>query len=97
MGLLIKNIKCLVQTEEIPKQRVCGVDMAKIAIIPDAFLFIQDDRISDFGLMKEYPAAYQISETNFDIIDAAGKMVFPSFCDSHTHIVYAGSREQEES
>ena len=69
--------------------------MAKLGIINDAFLFIQDDLISDFGLMNEYPAAYQISENNFDVIDATGKMVFPSFCDPHTHLVYAGSREQE--
>ena len=95
MGLLIKNIKCLVQTEEIPKLRVCGSDMGQIGTIYDAFLFIQDDMISDFGSMNEYPAAYQISESNFDVIDASGKMVFPSFCDPHTHIVYAGSREQE--
>lgn len=95
MGLLIKNIKCLVQVEHQPKKRICGRDMAKLNTISDAFLFIQDDKISDFGPMNEYPAAYQISEDNFDVIDATGKMVFPSFCDPHTHLVYAGSREQE--
>ncbi len=95
MGLLIKNIKCLVQAEDKPVRKVCGKEMAKLGIINDAFLFIQDDLISDFGLMNEYPAAYQISENNFDVIDATGKMVFPSFCDPHTHLVYAGSREQE--
>jgi len=95
MGLLIKNIKCLVQTEDKPVRKVCGKEMAKLSLIRDAFLFIQDDKISDFGSMGEYPAAYQISENNFDVIDASGKMVFPSFCDPHTHLVYAGSREQE--
>ena len=95
MGLLIKNIKFLVQTEDHPVQKISGKDMANVSNIRNAFLFIQDDKISDFGSMDEYPAAYQISEDNFDVIDATGKMVFPSFCDSHTHLVYAGSREQE--
>ncbi len=95
MGLLLKNIKCLVQAEDKPVRKVCGKEMAELGIINDAFLFIQDDKISDFGSMNEYPAAYQISENNFDIIDAAGKIVFPSFCDPHTHLVYSGSREQE--
>jgi len=95
MGLLIKNIKCLVQTEDHPVHKICGREMAKLGLIKDAFLFIQDDKIRDFGSMDEYPAAYQISENNFDVIDASGKIVFPSFCDSHTHLVYAGSREQE--
>lgn len=95
MGLLIKNIKCLVQTEDKPERKICGKDMARLGCIRDAFLFIQDGRISDFGSMNEYPAAYKISENNFDVIDASGKIVFPSFCDPHTHLVYAGSREQE--
>ncbi|HBE41298.1 MAG TPA: imidazolonepropionase [Bacteroidales bacterium] len=95
MGLLIKNIKCLIQTGDQPRMKICGKDMSKLNIISDAFLFIQDDKISDYGPMNEYPAAYQISESNFDVIDATGKMVFPSFCDPHTHLVYAGSREQE--
>ena len=95
MGLLIKNIKCLVQTEDQPVQRISGKDMVNLNNIRNAFLFILDDKISDFGSMDEYPAAYQISENNFDVIDATGKMVFPSFCDPHTHLVYSGSREQE--
>jgi len=64
MGLLIKNIKCLVQTEDQPVQRICGKDMANLNNIRNAFLFILDDKISDFGSMDEYPAAYQISENN---------------------------------
>jgi len=95
MGLLIKNIKYLVQVEDQSRTRICGKDMASLNTIPDAFLFIQDDKISDYGPMNEYPAAYQISENNFDVINASGRLVFPSFCDPHTHLVYAGSREQE--
>lgn len=95
MGLLIKNIKCLVQTEEHPGQRVCGSEMARISNIPDAFLLIEGDRISDFGPMEKCPAAPAIYGKGPDVIDAGGKMVFPSFCDPHTHLVYSGSREQE--
>ncbi len=97
MGLPIKNIKCLVQTEEYPRQKVCGRRMAKISNIPDAFLLLEGGRISDFGPMEKYPGDFRISQTGSDVIDVSGKMVFPSFCDPHTHLVYSGSREQEFS
>jgi imidazolonepropionase len=96
MGLLIKNIKCLVQIEENPVSRVCGSEMAVLNTIPDAFLYMEDGIISDFGHMAGIPKEYITSETaDNEIIDASNRLVFPSFCDSHTHIVYAGSREQE--
>ncbi|PID88043.1 MAG: imidazolonepropionase [Bacteroidia bacterium] len=89
--ILIRNIKKLVQTEKQPAVKVCGKDMAKLPCIDNAFLLLQGDKIADFGSMKDLP------EINSDtqIIDAEGKFVFPSFCDSHTHLVYAGSREIE--
>ncbi len=71
--------------------------MARITNIPDAFLLIEGDRISDYGPMEKCPADPRISGTVADVIDAGGKMVFPSFCDPHTHLVYSGSREQEFS
>lgn len=90
MKTLITNIKELVQTEETPRLKVCGKDMAEMSTIKDAYLLIEDDKISDFGKMSE------IKEKNADkIIDATNRLVFPSFCDSHTHLVYAGSREIE--
>lgn len=89
--LLIKNIKSLIQVEEIPKKWVAGKDMANIHTIKNAFLLIDKGVIEDFGLMKNFKE--RVPEGN--VLDASGKLVFPSFCDSHTHIVYAGSRELE--
>ncbi|MCD4792499.1 MAG: imidazolonepropionase [Bacteroidales bacterium] len=89
--ILIKNIKTLVQTEDKPKLKVNGRDMANINCIDNAFLIVKDDIIEDFGKMKDLPEI----KGNYKAIDASGKFVFPSFCDSHTHLVYAGSREIE--
>jgi imidazolonepropionase len=96
MGLLIRNIKVLIQVEEVPKLRVCGKDMSVINTITDAYLYIEGGKIYDFGKMIDIPGAYSQPENNItNVIDASGKFVFPSFCDSHTHLVYAGSRERE--
>lgn len=90
MKILIKNIKELVQVEQTPRLKVCGADMAKMATVKEAYLIIEDEMIADFGEMKN------LKEQRFDQeVDATGRMVFPSFCDSHTHLVYAGSREIE--
>jgi len=97
-GLLIKNIKSLVQTEETIKLKVSGKEMSVLNSIDDAYLYIRDGLISDFGPMNGFPHSRILAEDpDVHIIDAAGKLVFPSFCDSHTHIVYAGSREIEYS
>lgn len=90
MRTLITNIKCLVQTEETSREAVCGEAMAEVESINDAYLIVEDDKIADFGKMSE------MKEQNADkIIDAKQCFVLPSFCDSHTHLVYAGSREIE--
>jgi imidazolonepropionase len=95
-GLLIKNISCLVQTEDVPRNKVSGQKMSELSTITDAFLYISDGLISDFGKMKDLDIKKIFSENRaIDIFDASGKFIFPSFCDSHTHIVYAGSREIE--
>jgi imidazolonepropionase len=91
MSLLIKNISGLVQTEDVPRIWVAGKDMAELSVISYSFLRIEDGLIADFGEMKDLSLDIPV-ET---VIDAAGKFVFPSFCDSHTHLVYAGSREKE--
>ena len=91
MRILIKNIKKLVQTENKPKAKVSGKEMAKLKNIDNAYLILKDDIIEDFGKMKDMPDI----EGNYKSIDAEGRFVFPSFCDSHTHLVYAGSREIE--
>lgn len=96
MALLIKNIKKLVQVEYEPVAYRAGKEMAHLETIDDAFLLTEGEKIVDFGPMKQLTKATlnQVQE-QVEIIDATGKMVFPSFCDSHTHIVYAGSREIE--
>ena len=90
MRTLITNIKSLVQVEQTPRIAVCGQDMSSINCIDNAYLIIEDDKIADFGTMS------QLQDTNADkIIDAKNRFVLPSFCDSHTHLVYSGSREIE--
>jgi len=96
MMILIRDIKGLVQVEDIPKERICGKDMSVLNSITDAYLLIDSGIIKDFGSMRDLPLKTEKrSGKEFRIIDANGKYVFPSFCDPHTHIVYAGSREAE--
>lgn len=90
MITLIQNIKELLQVRETNIDKVSGKEMAVLPTIKNAFLLIENDVIMDFGTMENCP---KINADN--IIDAFGKMVLPTWCDSHTHIVYAGNREQE--
>ncbi|MEG1228154.1 MAG: imidazolonepropionase [Flavobacterium sp.] len=90
MTTLIKNIQELLQVRETSISKVSGAEMAILPTLKNAFLLIQDNLIADFGLMENLP------EIDADeVIDATGKVVLPTWCDSHTHIVYAGNREQE--
>jgi len=105
MKILITNIKKLVQVEEKPRKWVAGAEMSKLNCIENAFLLIDDGKIDNFGTMEDYlkPETWALSACKIDSIvgaeikhiNARGKMVFPSFADSHTHLVYAGSREIE--
>ena len=96
MAILIKNIKGLVGTETTPVAKKNGMEMAILDSVADAYLFMENGKISSFGRMDALPESLVKAHSNsLDIIDASGKFVFPSFCDPHTHIVYAGSREQE--
>jgi len=90
MQTLIINIKELLQVRETPIDKVSGSDMAVLPSIKNAFLLIEDDTIAAFGSMENCPKVNPEKT-----IDATGKMVLPSWCDSHTHLVYAGNREQE--
>lgn len=96
MKTLIINIKQLVQVEQTPRTWVAGKDMAHIGTISDAWLLVEDDKIAGFGEMKDLDteAIYAGGDTVKEI-DATGRLVLPSYCDSHTHLVYAGSREVE--
>ena len=98
MKLLIRNIKELVQVEYDSRQKVSGKDMADLQTLKNAYLFIEDGLIRAFGKMDSFiQSEIYTHATKSDVkeMDATGKMVFPAFCDSHTHIVYDGSREIE--
>ncbi|MBO5217456.1 MAG: imidazolonepropionase [Alistipes sp.] len=91
MRLLVKNIAKIVGVDDNRRARAFGKNMDYVQMLDDAWLVAEDGRIADYGVMANMP-----SEEAFDrVVDAEGGMLFPSFCDSHTHIVYAGSREQE--
>lgn len=90
MKLLIRNIGSVVGIDESGRDRVCGADMAEIGTLDDAWLLAEDGIIADYGTMNACPAMPGV-----ETVDAGGGMLLPSFCDSHTHLVYAGSREQE--
>ncbi|KLT71245.1 MULTISPECIES: imidazolonepropionase [unclassified Flavobacterium] len=90
MITLITNIKELLQVRETSITKVSGAEMAVLPTIKNAFLILEYGLITDFGEMELLP---KIKADK--IIDATGRIVLPSWCDSHTHIVYAGNREQE--
>lgn len=90
MSLLVKNIGTIVGVDESGRSRVAGKDMDHVGTVSNAWLLTDGTRIKDYGSMDKLPEA-----NGCDVIDAGGGWLFPSFCDSHTHIVYAGSREQE--
>ena len=90
MTILIQNIKELLQVRDTPIEFVAGSNMNHLPSISNAFLLIEDDTIIDYGKMSDCEDIHADK-----IIDANGKLVLPTWCDSHTHIVYAGNREQE--
>ena len=93
MKKIIKNIAELVQTEQHKKKWVAGSEMKNLNTIKDAFLEIENGIITNFGSMSEWHGIDDWSNT--EIIDADGGHIFPTYCDSHTHLVYAESRERE--
>ena len=90
MTHLFINIKELIQVRETSVKKVSGKEMNILPTIKNAFLIIKNGLIFDFGKMSN------LEEYSFDKkTDCTGKMILPAWCDSHTHIVYAGNREQE--
>jgi len=88
--ILIKNIKELVQVLSADVKLLKGTEMSNLSTITGAWLLLENDTIIDFGEMNNCP-----DDNEIEVIDATGKMVFPAWCDSHTHIVFAKSREEE--
>lgn len=87
MKTLIKHIGMLVGIVPTGVLRKEGAEMNRLEMLEGAWLLVEDDRIADYGTGAEPEAD--------EVVDAEGRWLFPSFCDAHTHIVYAGSREQE--
>lgn len=90
MKLLVKNIAKIVGIETAGRLRYCGEEMDRLQTLDNAWLLADDGRIAAYGHMDDC-GEMAVDRT----VDAEGGMLFPSFCDSHTHLVYAGSREQE--
>ena len=96
---LFVNIKELVGVQEVSALKV-GAEMDSLNGIKDAFLLVEDGRIAQYGPMCDMPQNLRDMAENAvlqkgEIVDATGRYIMPAFCDSHTHLVYAGSREQE--
>jgi len=90
MKTMLINIKELIQVRETGILKVSGAEMAVLPTIKNAYLLFENDIISDYGSMENYP-----NQTFDELIDATGRVVLPTWCDSHTHLVYAGNRVQE--
>lgn len=92
MRLLVTNIKTLAGIADEGVLRLQGVEMKRLGTLSDAWLLVENGKISAFGRMQNMPSCgFSVDET----VDAQGGTVLPSWCDPHTHIVYAGSREGE--
>ncbi len=92
MRVLIENIGILAGIDSHGKQRLCGKEMQSLGILNDAWLLVEDGRFAAWGTRAEMPAEGIAADEH---VDAEGGAVLPSWCDSHTHIVFAGSREAE--
>jgi len=89
---LITNIKQLVNVRE-DSRLLRGKELAQLPCIDNAYLIIEDDHIAEYGRMTELPINRQSATGH--LVDATGKLVLPTWCDSHTHLVFAASRENE--
>jgi imidazolonepropionase len=97
MKLIVKNIGHLLNARLDCPSKLAGDEMSKLPVLKDAFLLIEDEKISSFGNMSGFDEAaksFDPSETA-TLVDAFNGLVGPTWCDSHTHIVYAAPREAE--
>jgi imidazolonepropionase len=88
---LLTNIAALINVRE-ENQLLRGKALSELPCINDAYLIIEDDEIAAYGAMKDLPLSAADFQFHFNL---AGRFVLPSWCDSHTHLVFAGSREDE--
>lgn len=95
MRLILQNIKELVQVDSKNRLWVAGKSMAELQTVKNAFLIIEDEQIHDYGPMEKLMQSDFEADDLIMEIDCTGKMVFPSYCDSHTHLVFAATRENE--
>ena len=91
MKLIVKNIGILAGIDNHGKERLRGEEMKLYETLENAWLTVEDGRFAEYGTMDSLPDI----DNDILVVDARGGAVMPSWCDSHTHIVYAGSREQE--
>jgi imidazolonepropionase len=94
MKLLLENIKELVQVEDNEVAFKAGKDMAEVKTLKNAFLIIRDEIIEEFGTMDQLKDVYRDDDLLIEI-DCSNRLVYPSFCDSHTHLVYPAPRDKE--
>lgn len=90
MSILLTHIKQLLQIREHAPQYLSGTEMKELPILENAWVLLEEDKIKDYGTMDNLPK-FKVSET----IDCTGRVVLPSWIDSHTHLIFAGTREQE--
>lgn len=88
---LFQNIKCLVNTRQENKL-LRGKELARLPVVENAYLLVENGMIAEFGKMSDMPVSLQDTRNT---IDATGQMLLPCWCDSHTHLVFAASREEE--
>ena len=93
MRILIKNIKSLVQVREANETKVNGLKMNDLPSIENAWLAIENGIIADFGKMEDFPGI--TDWRNLEVIEADDKIILPTYCDSHTHLIFAQPREKE--
>ena len=91
--LLLKNINYLIGLHPENVKKLEGAEMSSLPTLENAWLACEDGLIADFGPMNNFPGISNWQ--NLEVLDCSGRIVMPSFVDSHSHIVYAGNREQE--
>ncbi|MDP4687444.1 MAG: imidazolonepropionase [Salibacteraceae bacterium] len=89
---IFKNIKQLAQIRSVNESIVKGAKMNELPTLENAWLRIENDRIQDFGSMAQFD---ELNTTGYEIVDVTGQCILPTWVDSHTHLVYANTREQE--